>query len=68
MAEVLASHYLSAFEAAPEADDAPAIRDQAREMLVRAGTRSASLAAPGEAQRYFEQAVALTEDERRRPS
>ena len=62
VAEVLASHYLSAFEAAPEADDASAIRDQAREMLVRAGTRSAALAAPGEAQRYFEQAVALTED------
>ncbi|HEV8099916.1 MAG TPA: AAA family ATPase, partial [Gaiellaceae bacterium] len=62
VAEVLASHYLSAFETAPEADDASAVREQAREMLVRAGTRSAALAAPGEGQRYFEQAVALTEE------
>src|SRR5439155_25179198 len=46
VAEVLASHYLAAFEAAPEADDGETIRAQAQEMLVRAGERSASLAAP----------------------
>jgi tetratricopeptide (TPR) repeat protein len=62
VAEVLASHYLAAFDAAPDADDAEAVRTQAREMLVRAGERSASLAAPEEAQRYFEQAAALSED------
>jgi class 3 adenylate cyclase/tetratricopeptide (TPR) repeat protein len=62
VAEVLASHYLAAFDAAPEAEDAEMVRTQAREMLVRAGERSAALAAPEEAQRYFEQAAALSED------
>jgi class 3 adenylate cyclase/tetratricopeptide (TPR) repeat protein len=62
VAEVLASHYLAAVEAAPEAEDAAAVRAKAQEMLVRAGERSASLAAPEEAQRYFEEAAALSED------
>ncbi len=60
--EVVASHYLSAYEAAPEAEDAKEIRDKAREHLVAAGERAASLAAPAEAQRYFEQAVGLADD------
>jgi tetratricopeptide (TPR) repeat protein len=38
------------------------IRARAREMLVRAGERAASLAAPGEGRRYFEQAAALSQD------
>jgi tetratricopeptide (TPR) repeat protein len=62
VAEVLASHYLSAVEAAPDAEDAQEIRTRAREMLARAGERAASLAAPGEGQRYFEQAAALSQD------
>jgi predicted ATPase/class 3 adenylate cyclase len=62
LAEVLASHYLAAFEAAPDADDAEAIREQAREMLARAGARAGSLGAPGEGARYFEQASDLTDD------
>jgi class 3 adenylate cyclase len=64
LAEVLASHYLSAVEAAPEADDAQEIRAKAREMLARAGDRAASLGAASEAQRYFEQAAELTDDAR----
>jgi class 3 adenylate cyclase len=64
LAEVLASHYLSAVEAAPEADDAQEIRAKAREMLARAGDRAASLGAPSEAQRYFEQAADLADDAR----
>jgi class 3 adenylate cyclase/tetratricopeptide (TPR) repeat protein len=60
--EVVAAHYLSAYEAAPEAEDAREIRDKAREHLVSAGERAGSLAAPVEAQRYFEQAVGLTDD------
>ena len=60
--EVVAAHYLSAYEAAPEAEDAEAIRTTARQRLVAAGERAASLAAPAEAQRYFEQALALTEE------
>ena len=60
--EVVASHYLEAYQSAPEADDAPAIRDTARDMLTRAGERAASLAASAEAQRYFEHAIELTQD------
>ena len=60
--EVLASHYLDAYRAAPDADDAPEIRSRGREMLTRAGERAASLAAAREAQRYFEQAAELADD------
>ncbi len=60
--EVVAAHYLSAYEAAPEAEDAEEIRDKAREHLVSAGERAASLAAPAEGQRYFEQAAELADD------
>jgi tetratricopeptide (TPR) repeat protein len=60
--EVLASHYVSAYEAAPEAEDAGGIRDKARDHLVSAGERAASLAAPLDALRYFEQAVGLADD------
>jgi class 3 adenylate cyclase/tetratricopeptide (TPR) repeat protein len=62
VAEVLASHYLAAIEAAPDAADAQEIRSKAREMLTRAGQRAGSLGAPDEAQRYYERAAALTED------
>lgn len=60
--EVVAAHYLEAYRAVPDADDADEIKDRARDMLVRAGERSASLAANKEAQRYFDQAAELTED------
>jgi class 3 adenylate cyclase/tetratricopeptide (TPR) repeat protein len=59
--EVLAAHYIAAYEAAPRDPDAAAIRQSAREMLVRAGNRAASLAAPQEAGRYFVRAAALAE-------
>jgi predicted ATPase/class 3 adenylate cyclase len=62
VAEVLASHYLAAFEAAPEADDAQAIRANAREMLARAGERAGSLGAPQEGKRYYQQAATLAGD------
>jgi class 3 adenylate cyclase/tetratricopeptide (TPR) repeat protein len=60
--EVVAAHYLAAYEASPEAPDAQEVRAKARERLVLAGERAASLAASAEAQRYFEQASALTDD------
>jgi class 3 adenylate cyclase/tetratricopeptide (TPR) repeat protein len=63
VAEVLASHYLSAYEAAPDASDAPEIRAKAREMLTRAGLRASSLGAPDESQRYYERAATLADDE-----
>jgi class 3 adenylate cyclase/tetratricopeptide (TPR) repeat protein len=59
--EVIASHYLDAYEALPEADDAAEIKQRAVDVLSLAGERAASLAATGEARRYFEQACALTE-------
>ena len=62
IAEVLASHYLDAYAAAPDADDAAEIKAKAREMLARAGERAASLGPPAEARRYFEQAAELTDD------
>jgi predicted ATPase/class 3 adenylate cyclase len=57
--EIVASHLLEAYRAAPDAEDAPAIKDRARECLVRAGQRAASLAAMDEAQQYFERAAEL---------
>jgi class 3 adenylate cyclase/tetratricopeptide (TPR) repeat protein len=59
--EVIASHYLAAYEALPDADDAYEIRGKAREQLAQAGERSASLGAGVEAQRYFEQAAGLAD-------
>jgi class 3 adenylate cyclase/predicted ATPase len=59
--EVVASHFLEAHRLAPDAEDAPQIRELARKMLVRAGERAASLAAPAEARAYFERAAELTD-------
>jgi class 3 adenylate cyclase/predicted ATPase len=60
--EVVAAHYVSALEAAPDAPDAGEIRDRARTMLIRAAERAASLAANAEAQRAFGRAAELTQD------
>jgi class 3 adenylate cyclase/tetratricopeptide (TPR) repeat protein len=60
--EVIASHYLAAHGAGPDADDATEIKEKARLMLTRAGERAASLAAAAEALRYFEQAAGLASD------
>jgi predicted ATPase/class 3 adenylate cyclase len=62
VAEVVASHYVEAYKAAPDADDASTIKDRAREHLTRAGERAASLAASEEAQRYFEEAARFADD------
>ena len=63
IAEVVAAHYVDAYESNPEAADAAEVRRQAHEALVRAGERAQSLAASGEAQRYLTQAAGLTDDE-----
>jgi class 3 adenylate cyclase/tetratricopeptide (TPR) repeat protein len=60
--EVIAAHYLDAYQAAPDADDAPEIKAKAQEMLTRAGERAASLAANEEAQHYFERAAELSDE------
>jgi len=59
VSEVIAAHYVAAYEAVPDADDAAQIREQAREALTRAGERASSLGAGSEAKRYFAQAAEL---------
>jgi tetratricopeptide (TPR) repeat protein len=60
--QVVASHYLDAYRAAPDAPDAPEIKATAGEQLARAGERAASLGANEEAERYFAQAAELADD------
>jgi tetratricopeptide (TPR) repeat protein len=60
--EVLASHYVAAYEAAPDDTDADEIKHRAAHLLARAGERAASLAASEEAAHYFEQAASMEED------
>ncbi len=62
LVEVIAAHYVDAYEAAPDASDAAAIRRSAAERLALAGDRAASLAASEEAQRYFEKATVLADE------
>jgi class 3 adenylate cyclase/tetratricopeptide (TPR) repeat protein len=62
IAEVLASHYLDAVEADPEAADATEIRASAAQTLADAGRRALSLALGPEARRHFERAAELTQD------
>ena len=59
--EVVAAHYLDAFQAEPNADDSSEIRETARDMLIRAAERAASLGANAEAQRSLEHATELTD-------
>ena len=62
IAEVVAAHYVDAYQAVPDDADAEEIKAEGREMLIRAGDRAASLAANAEAQRSYERAIELTED------
>src|SRR5436190_2448370 len=63
IAEVLATHYLDAARADPDAADAPKIREAALKTLAEAGRRAASLALGEEAQRIFDLATELAEDD-----
>jgi class 3 adenylate cyclase/tetratricopeptide (TPR) repeat protein len=60
--EVLASHYLAAYEVEPEDSDANEIKHRARDLLARAGERASSLAASEEAEHYFQQSASLVDD------
>jgi class 3 adenylate cyclase/tetratricopeptide (TPR) repeat protein len=60
--EVVASHYVTALELDPDAEDAAELRTKAREALARAGERAASLGASAEAGTLFSRAAGLTED------
>jgi predicted ATPase/class 3 adenylate cyclase len=64
VAEVIASHLLDAYRLDPDAADGQALRQQAHETLLRAGSRAASLGASTEAQRYYEQAAELAPEPR----
>jgi class 3 adenylate cyclase/tetratricopeptide (TPR) repeat protein len=66
IAEVLASHYVEAIRADPEAGDVGELRAAARETLTAAGQAAASLALGPEAERYLDQAAELAEDDRER--
>ncbi len=66
IAEVIASHYLDAHEADPDADDRDEVRAEARRWFTRAADRAASLAASFEAQRAFERAAGLADDDTER--
>ena len=59
IAEVIAAHYLEAYRAAPDDDDASEIKAKAADTLVAAGERAASLAASVEALRYYKDAAEL---------
>jgi tetratricopeptide (TPR) repeat protein len=63
LAEVLAAHFLDAAAADPEASDAPKIRAAACDTLADAGRRALSLALGAEAQRAFDRAAELAEDD-----
>jgi class 3 adenylate cyclase/tetratricopeptide (TPR) repeat protein len=63
LAEVLAAHFLDAAAADPAAADAPRIRAAACETLADAGKRALSLALGAEAQRAFDRAAELAEDD-----
>jgi tetratricopeptide (TPR) repeat protein len=62
IAEVIATHYIDAHEADPDADDADGVRTAARTWFTRAAERAASLAASLEAQRAFVRAADLADD------
>jgi class 3 adenylate cyclase/tetratricopeptide (TPR) repeat protein len=66
LAEVLAAHFLDAADADPDASDAPRIRAAACETLADAGHRALSLALAPEAQRAFDRAAELAENDAQR--
>ena len=63
IAEVLASHYQEAIRADPDAVDVAELRAAVLETLTAAGRAAASLTLGPEAQRYFEQAAEIAEDD-----
>ena len=62
IAEVLASHYVDAYTALPDAEDANEVKAKACDALVGAGDRAESLGAASEALRYLTHAAELTDE------
>ena len=61
LVELIAMHTLDAYRAVPDDDDAAGIREQARDLLLRAAVRARSLAAPAEAKRLTLTALDLAD-------
>ncbi|HEX6763703.1 MAG TPA: adenylate/guanylate cyclase domain-containing protein [Gaiellaceae bacterium] len=66
LVELVATHYIDAYEAVPDAPDAAELRARAAELFARSGERASSLAAPAEALRAYERAAALATEPLRR--
>jgi class 3 adenylate cyclase/tetratricopeptide (TPR) repeat protein len=62
VAEMIAAHYIAAYEAAPDSEGAGEIRARACDALARAGDRATAVAASAEAYRYFRRAAELADD------
>ena len=63
ISEVIAAHYLDAFEADQKAADAGEVKASAGGWFVRAAERALALAAPAEAQRGYERAASLADED-----
>ncbi len=61
VSEVVASHYLDAYRAARDDEDAPMLRGEATTALRRAAQRAATVGAPATAERAYRSAADLTE-------
>jgi tetratricopeptide (TPR) repeat protein len=66
IAEVIAAHYLDAYEAARDDPDAGALRAKAADALRRAARRAEMVGAPQSAERAYRSAVELAQDEAER--
>lgn len=63
ISEVIAAHFLDAYEADEKAPDADDVKASARGWFVRAAERAAALAAAAEAQRAYERAASLADED-----
>jgi tetratricopeptide (TPR) repeat protein len=63
IAEIIAAHYLDAYETDVSSADAGDVKASARRWFVRGAERARSLAAAAEAQRGFERAASLADDD-----
>ena len=68
LAAVVASHYLAAYQAAPEGQAAQALKGKARESLISAAQRAAALHSHDQAVAYLEQTLAITDGDAERAS
>ena len=63
LVELVALHTLDAYQAVPDDEDSPQLRDESRVLLLRAAARARSLGAPAEAKRLTMTAMELADDD-----